>query len=150
MGPFAFIGEWLTLEYSFHSNSRYSNISLVTHGRMDVVHNGKRSAKIMDVYLFIFGGPSLSEPESEATKHCASLRTSFSDTTEISMQETPSGKGFQEMAEDELFCERPAKMANFRLAFDTRTKKILDGSASGRPGFRALNIAIGLLRCTAA
>lgn len=26
------------------------------------------------------------------------------------------------MAEDELFCERPAKMANFRLAFDTRTK----------------------------
>jgi hypothetical protein len=46
MGPFAFIGEWLTVEYSFHSNFRYSNISLVTHGRMDVVHNSKRSAKI--------------------------------------------------------------------------------------------------------
>jgi hypothetical protein len=46
------------------------------------------------------------------------------------VEETPSGKafrkGFQEMAEDELFCERPAKMANFRLAFDTRAKKLLD------------------------
>jgi hypothetical protein len=25
------------------------------------------------------------------------------------------------MAEDELFCERPAKMVNDRLAFDSRT-----------------------------
>jgi hypothetical protein len=44
------------------------------------------------------------------------------------LEETPSGKAFR-MAEE--FCERPAKMANFRLAFGTRAKKLLDGSTSG-------------------
>jgi hypothetical protein len=70
------------------------------------------------------------------------------------VEETPSGnafrKGLQEMAEDGLFCERPAKMANFRLAFDTRARKLLDGvdKRTDRDS-EASNIRIGLLRRTA-
>jgi hypothetical protein len=44
------------------------------------------------------------------------------------------------MAEDELFCERPAKMADFRLAFDTRAKKLSMGRQVDGPGFGASNI----------
>ena len=71
------------------------------------------------------------------------------------MVETPSGNAFrkrlQEMAEDELFCERPAKMVNFRLAFDTRAKKLLDGVDKWTDrDSEALNNPIRLLRRTAA
>jgi hypothetical protein len=67
------------------------------------------------------------------------------------VQENAFRKGLQERAEDELFGERPAKMVNVRLAFDTRAEKLLDGveKRTDRDS-EASNIPNGRFRRTAA
>jgi hypothetical protein len=54
------------------------------------------------------------------------------------------------MAEDELVCERPAKMANFWLAFEARAKEFLKSTTGQTVLPKASNIPIGLLRRAAA
>ena len=60
------------------------------------------------------------------------------------LQETPSGQAFRtglrEGAEDELFCERPAKMVNVRWPSTLAPKSFSMGSTSGRTGIPKFQI----------